>query len=584
MIAYDLETTRIAAGTPKPLYLTAFCDEWKCSIRVNSIAHLFEILETRFFIPEFVGARFVGWNANNFDVFFIGLAVLTCERYIIRPYLTRSKSLRGLKVFLRDDPKQSWEFLDGLAMTGLGSTALRKLDDFLKVFASEHRKHTIEDGAPDFEGGENFNPLNARHVAYAERDSEGLYRGLHAFEVITVEHFKMPLQPTIGNMGIKIFQSHMPADATVWEPNLAALRAIRDYVMRGGFCYCVERFEGPVWKYDLNQAYAAAMRDCLLPSGTCIHSRSVHPYAQTGIYRVRAHNARNKIPFYYRSLDRLPVFGVSEIAETWLTSIEITQLQREGWSVEVLEGFFWDEAFRMREYVDKLEGLRVNAPGGPGGAQGLIMKCIGNNSYGKTVEQLDGIELVMANECPDGFHEYQSEDDTVRHLWFKFGKPVLREYHQPQLGAFITAHVRMVVRRAALLAPDAWKYADTDCVMFDQAVALPVDPGRYGMWKLEAAGEPYLLIGKKVYTDMDYAAPIAERVRHAKGMNVRRLTDADFVAWHKGAWTDADTGEILISPRQKQVQRQNFVKAMTGADMFIEHTKVGQRSVAVSTR
>jgi hypothetical protein len=573
MIAYDLETTRIAAGTPRPLYLTAFCDEWKCSLRISSISHLLEVLETRFFTDEFLGTRFVGWNANNFDVFFIGLAVLGCERYVIRPYLTRSKSLRGLKVMRRGE-KKGWEFLDGLAMTGLSSTPLRKLDDFLRVFAPDYRK--LE--APDFDAGENFNPLNPKHVAYAERDSEGLYRGLQAFERITLEHFAMPLQPTIGNMGIKIFQSHMPASAVVWEPNLAALRAIRDYVMRGGFCFCVERFEGPVWKYDINQAYAAAMRDCLLPSGGCVHSRSVHPYAATGIYRVRATNPRNKIPFYYRSLDRLPVFGTSEVGETWITSLEVAQLKAEGWAVDVLEGYFWDEAFRMREYVDKLEGLRVNAPGGPGGAQGLIMKCIGNNSYGKTVEQLDGIDLLMANECPEGFSEYQSEDECANgRLWFKFGKPVLREYHQPQLGAFITAHVRMEVRRAALLAPDAWLYADTDCVMFDQAVALPVDPSRYGAWKLEAAGVPYLVIAKKVYTDLNYAAPIETRSRHAKGMNVRRLSDADFAGWHKGSWTDSDTGEVLISPRQKQVQRQNFVKAMTGEPMFIERTKVGQR-------
>jgi hypothetical protein len=183
----------------------------------------------------------------------------------------------------------------------------------------------------------------------------------------------------------------------------------------------------------------------------------------------------------------------------------------------------------------------------------------------------------MANECPEGFFEYQSESDTVRHLWFKFGKPVLREYHQPQLGAFITAHVRMEVRRAALLAPAAWLYADTDCVMFSQAVALPVDPGAYGKWKLEAAGEPYLLIAKKVYTDMLYAEPIESRTRHAKGMNVRKLSDKDFSDWYAGAWVDEATGERLISPRQVQVQRQNFVKAMTGADMFVERPKVGQR-------
>src|SRR5258706_6104845 len=107
----------------------------------------------------------------------------------------------------------------------------------------------------------------------------------------------------------------------------------------------------------------------------------------------------------------------------------------------------------------------------------------------------------------------------------------------------------MEVRRAALLAPGAWLYADTDCVMFSQAVALPVDPGQYGKWKLEAAGEPYLLIAKKVYSDILYWGPIATRTRHAKGMNVKKLPDDDFSAWYKGAWPYAATCQILISPR-----------------------------------
>lgn len=568
MIAYDLETTRIAAGTPELRYITAFGADFKISSRVEKPADLLALLEARLLIPEFKRARFVGWNANNFDVYFIAEAVLLSDAYIIRPYLTRSKSLRGLKIISKADSKLYWEFLDGLAMTGLGSTPLRKLSKFLEVYAPGYLKLQ----APNWET-EEFNALNPAHVEYAERDSEGLYHGLQAFEAIMLEHFNMPLQPTIGNAGIKIFQAHIPEDVTVWEPGYDALKIIRDFVMRGGFCWCVKKYDGPVWKYDINQAYAAAMRDCQLPAGMCVHTgKQIHPYATTGIYKIRAKNPRNTIPFYYRDELKQARFGVKEIEMTWLTTVELAQLKSEGWVIEVLDGYFWDDQFRMRDYVSKLEALRIGegVSGGPNGAQGLIMKCIGNNSYGKTVEMLDGLEIVMANDCPEGFYQYQNDDDRLQNLWFKFGTPSLREYHQPQLGAFITAHVRMEVRRAALRAPDAWLYADTDCVMFSRAVDLPIDPKVYGKWKLEASGDRYMIITKKVYTDRNVEKPTEKRSIHAKGMNVGRLTDSDFQHWYDGA-----------PPSQSQIQRQNFVKVMTGETMFRERRKVGQKRLTV---
>lgn len=555
MIAYDLETTRIQKGTPEPKYITAFTEGWKCSLKVSGVAQLRLVLENRFLVQEFERARFVAWNGNNFDVYLVAQALLACGDYIIRPYLTRSKNLRGLRVILRADNKKWWEFLDGISMT-IGNVPMR-LKKFIDVFAPEYAKLQ----GPDFEGGEEFDPSNPDHILYAERDAEGLYRAMVAAEAITVKHFGIGLQPTIGNMGIKIFQRNMPAQTEVWEPSLPCILALRDQVMRGGFCYSARKFEGKIWKYDLNQAYAAAMREAKLPAGRCVYTpKGLNKYARIFIVRCKGENKNNRVPFYYRNMDRKAGYGMEGFSETWLTSLEYDQLLAEGWKLTALESFFWDEHFRMKEYVNKLESLRVNAPGGVNGAQGTMIKSIGNNSYGKTVEQLDGLELVMALNCPQGFSEYQSENDELKNVWFKLQRPVMREYHQPQLGCFITAHVRMQVRRAILRAPDAWLYADTDCVIFERPVDLPVDPMKYGFWKIEAEGEKYRIITKKVYADF------AGKVRHAKGMNVKRLSDADFIAWYKGE-----------PPRQLQVHRQNFVKFVSGQPMFTERSKIGQK-------
>lgn len=558
MIAYDFETTRIAAGTPELRYVTAFGEGFKYSAKVESTEELAQILEASFLIEEHKGVRFVGWNSNKYDVYFIGAALLRREGYTLRPYLTRSKSLRGMRI-TRDADNISWEFLDGLSMTGLETAPkLRKLKHFVEMFAPDFPKLEL-----DFEETE-FDAANPGHVAYAERDSEALYVAIHNVDEIVRGTFDVGLNPTIGNTGIRIFQANMPEGIQVWEPMLPALSAIREYVLRGGYCWIARKFEGPIWKYDINQAYAAAMRETNLPAGRCYRVDTPEP-DRCAIYRVTATRKKNKVPFYYRIAGDKTAMGFDEIADTWITSIEYEQLLSEGWEINVIDGWVWSEHFTMKEYVDKLETLRMSADGGPNGPLGTIVKCIGNNSYGKTLERQDGLELLLSLDQPEGFHYYGNDDGTLQNVWYRLGEPLKRDFHQPQIGAFITAHVRMVVRRAILLAPANFVYADTDCVVFDRAVKLPIDPKRYGLWKEECAGEPYRFMAKKVYASFD------GKTRHAKGLNVGRLTDDDFIAWYRGK-----------APRQIQVQRMNFLRVMSGAPMFVSREKVGQRAPEVS--
>jgi hypothetical protein len=310
-----------------------------------------------------------------------------------------------------------------------------------------------------------------------------------------------------------------------------------------------------------------------MPAGRCVWSQKRNPYASAYIARITARNFTNRIPFYYRDIETgKSVFALQEISETWLTSIEIAQLESEGWKVDIAESWFWESKFSMKEYVNKLENLRIGGGRDPKDAQGEMMKYIGNNSYGKTVEHLDGLELVMAAEQPEGFSEYPVDDSGEaltpegsesinKYVWYRFAMPILREYHQPQIGAFITAHVRMLVRRAALLNPDAWLYADTDCVVFRESVSLPIDAGKYGAWKIEENGEQYTIAAKKVYCSAD------GKTKHAKGLNIKYLTTEDFEKWYQG-----------VPPRQAQVQRQNFVKVLSGFDMFADRVKWGEQN------
>lgn len=574
LIAYDFETTRIAEGTPLPLYLTAYGPGFTFDGAINGMSHLTHVLKTRFLTEENEGCKFVAWNGNRFDAYFIAAALVRESEFSLQPYMTKNKTLRGLRVVRRqfsdgieitsrDSP--SWEFLDGIAMLGLAGVSLQKL---LDNFAPDYAKLT---GVIDFER-EEFDAGNPRHREYAMRDSVGLWHAMDRAQRIMLDTFNQPLTVTMGGACIKIFQAHMPRDVVVKPLIPDVMQIVRRYVMRGGYCYCVRRYDGPVWKYDLNQAYAAAMREAALPMGELSRIKgSPRRLRVPFIARITAHKPGNAVPFYYRTeqAGRLrSAFSGDTVGDTWVTSIEYAQLVAEGWTIRDLDAWAWAGSFNMREYVDRLETLRGNAPGGPSGPIGTMVKATGNHSYGKTLERIEPIEFVIAAQCPDDCLPYYGDgSDPIEHIYYRLDddrKP--KDYHQPQLGCFITAHVRMVVRRAALIDPGAWLYADTDCVVFsrDVTASLDIDGKRYGAWKVEESGARYQIIAKKVYAEVKPDGTNGKR--SAKGLNVKRLTADDFARWLEGD-----------EPEQTQIQSNNFLAVLCGAEMYRTQVRKGTR-------
>lgn len=535
---------------------------------VKDIEHLARLVISEFLRDDLKGARFVAWNGNRFDAYFIAAALLTTNDYIIYPYLTRSKALRGMRVIRKQDEGDKkapqWEFLDGIAMLGLVGVKLAKL---VATFAPEFPK-LID--AIDFER-EEFDSGNAEHRAYAMRDSEGLYHAMTNAQNILLETFGQSLAVTMGAACIRIFTAHIPESTVVdaLTPNLESI--VLSHVVRGGYCHFVKRYEGPIYKYDINQAYASAMRVADLPAGGAFHAQGRPTNANRClIVRITAHKPGNKIPFYVRAFDGArirSVFAYENIPETWITSIEYRQLLSEGWQVTAYEFHVWSDKFSMRDYVDKLERIRMNCEGGPSGSIGTMIKAVGNHSYGKTLETIEPVQYALALEQPKDFAPYYSDDeesnDPIENVWWRVdNERSAKAHHQPHIGAFITAHVRMEVRRAALLNPKAWLYADTDCVIFSQDVThlMDIDPKRYGAWKIEEAGTIFRITAKKVYSE------VGGKKRSAKGLNVGKLTEEDFAQWHAGD-----------PPTQDQIQIQNFLAVMHGADMYRTHKRKGTR-------
>lgn len=563
LIAYDLETTRIKKGTPKVLYLTAYGDNQnRISIPITGKKSdrekiLGQILEQHLLTKENDKAQFIAWNGNKYDSYFIIRCLLESDRWQIQPYMTAAKAMRGFKVKEKrpDNMKYrqhllSFEFLDGMAMTGIGCT----LKKFLKTFAPDFDK--LE--SPDFENGEEFDSSNLQHIKYADRDSEGLYHGMKKVENIMQELTGLKLRPTVGNLAINYFMDNVPKDVDLKTPQGRVAELLHGPLKRGGYCWAARQYEGPAWKYDINQAYAAAMRDAKLPCGDVVHTNE-YMSDKPGIYSVKiSKDRKTKVPFYYKGIDGIGKFTIGTKADCWITSIEIEHLKLDGWKVEVITGYFWTDSFNMKQFVDKLEKLRSTDKDGPSGPLGTLVKALGNNAYGKTLEQLWDNEFIIAKEKPDGYQLFDSFDPDAKYVFARERKSFHKKYHLPQIGAFITAHVRCVVRENACYDEEHFLYADTDCIAFSRkARHLHLDPIRYGSWKVENAGCNFIIIGKKAYWTEDGEVK-------AKGMMIRHLSKKHFDDWKRG-----------MIPWQKQLQRQNILKVLSGCAMFVEQTRKG---------
>ena len=427
-IAYDLETSNIKAGTPEVRYITAYGLDGDYVLsapikRKDRLEHLCEILVEEFLTERFNGYRFVAWNGNGFDVFFIALAILRDPRFVIIPYLTRGYTVRGLKI-INSKTAQSWEFLDGMAMTGLDSVKM-KLSDFVEKMAPQYPKLELDFSTTEFDA------KNKQHVAYAERDSEALYYAMQRANEIMHDLTGCDLQPTMGNLAIKYFQSMMPEGVRVWKPTGDLAKVLHGPAKRGGYCWIARQYIGPVWKYDLNQAYAAAMRDEKLPCGSSVKTDGYEP-DKPGVYRVTFSRAKKTlVPFYYRDEETNEgKFSTGREATTWLLSTEIEHLREDGWSLEIHNGYYWRESFNMRAMVDELERTRFTDPTGPSGAIGTMCKITGNSAFGKTLEVLDGMEIIMSGAHPRQGYSVLSEAPEHANIYWRQSDAFPRVYHQ----------------------------------------------------------------------------------------------------------------------------------------------------------
>lgn len=532
IVAYDFETSNIPCddGTIEPRFLTVFGAGIDLAIRTESYAsveHAFAALWPM--LPA--NTRLCAWNANRFDTRIQMEALVMHGAWDLATYVAKSGTLRGASVTRAG---KTVSLIDGMAALGL-QCSLKK---FLEVFAPHEPK-----GVLDF-SRESFDADNPAHVAYARQDSRALYYGLVEADRVLRNLTGMPLRMTIGALAIRAFASMLPAEVKILPCGRDRDTEIRDRCFRGGYVFTAGTFEGPAWSYDLNQAYAGAMRSARLPWGSMARTQREVP-GKTGMYiGMLSRRSRAPVPYVVRDYDAQRPKAIEAWGDpirTMLVDSEIQCLRRHGWTFDVQRGYVWEQWFHARSFVDRLERLRTRAE--PGTPLHTIAKAIGNNAYGKTVERESaGSYLFTLDPPPNALPVHVLEDDAADdRLWFvPDERDSRRWYHRPQIGAVITAHVRVLVYDAIMTDPRAFLKADTDGVTFSRPNhALAIHPTRYGRWKIESAGERHIIIAKKVYWTQQKTA--------AKGLHTRDLTEADFRAWLQGK-----------APVQRQMQLQSW--------------------------
>lgn len=537
IVAYDFETTRIPKRetdpmTVKPLFITfhgrKLVHEARLERRYDLLAAVFRevwpALEHNTLLCAF--------NANRFDLRIFMYGLLGTE-FTVEPFASKVSGLRGAIVRLG---RKRVKLVDPIAMLGLQCD----LKTFVSVFA------------PNFPKGElnlervTFNPNNRRHVLYARRDSECLYHAMEQAQTVVRSLTGHNLSPTIGALAIRSFMSRMPSGTAVPALRPEVFAIIRKVVMRGGFVFS-RRYRGALWTYDLNQAYAFAMRECCLPSGRALPART-EDLTRPGVWRVKLKRSTpSAVPYTVRACN--PPYRVIETygegCVTWLTSDEVSCLRKHSWSVETLEGYVFEGSFNMESYVTSLERKRKRFD--KTHPVNVLCKGLGNNAYGKTLQEPVTARIVLSKRKPRGgfpMVEADAEGSPIFGFWVvPETKDNRRVYERPQLGAFITAYVRCVLFDAIMGDPSHFVKADTDSVSFTREQALPISSWRYGAWKVESAGDYHIVVAKKVYWSSEKVA--------AKGMRLRQLSRAAFERWYKGQ-----------VPKQTQIQLQSWKKRL----------------------
>lgn len=434
------------------------------------------------------------WYAHNgakYDyLYFVTPAIrkyLVARGFTITPVMSNDRC-HGLKI---SRGKRVWRLKDSYALTGLS------LREFASIFA-ETQKRDIDWSR------EEFDPRNREHLAYLAADVQSLFESVTRYQDLFIRLFNAPLAWTTAGTALSAWRQLMPkSDKLSTITDQAERKTMMDAYYGGRTIVRAARVTANVHAYDVNSMYAAMMMKGV-PIGASCYTKEYHD-GLPGFYRVVATSVGD-IPLLPKRDDvrtGLVYFPLGTF-ETTVTSLEIEFARRHGWTVEVIDGYVFDEiGHPFDEFINRCRKLRMRDYSGP---IGTIAKNVQNHLYGKLAQSPEWVAYrvqMFEPEPSQKFGEWLPDfipgKRHIRDMWFQ-NQNKEDPLFFPHWAAWITSQARVFVMQSAI--DEGWDrvlYSDTDSLWLEGEARTLTVGSDYGQWKHQHESVTMMVLAPKTY-------------------------------------------------------------------------------------
>jgi hypothetical protein len=206
-----------------------------------------------------------------------------------------------------------------------------------------------------------------------------------------------------------------------------------------------------------------------------------------------------------KSLHWLGVAGDS--CTTTITAIEIDYFRTHGYTVEVIQGYYWErEEYVFSAFIGKCERLEQE-----GGSLKAIAKIMRNSLYGRFGTRKEMEHVIITDKPPnDGTHFPICDPKTGEDFedMYAVTEEVNAEYIQPHWAAYITAYQRLAMFDTILtVGVTNCLGVDTDSIKYEKRhdkILVWNEGTCYGSTHIENSWKLYRSHGPKDYvTEQD---------------------------------------------------------------------------------
>jgi DNA polymerase elongation subunit (family B) len=327
--------------------------------------------------------------------------------------------------------------------------------------------------------------------------------------------------------------------------------------------------------YDVNSLYPTVMANHEMPIGKPIafegNIRNVDPNAYGFFYCKITSPEYLEHPILQRRLNTSE--GMRTIAglgswEGWISSIEMDNAVKFGYTFEILKGYQFEKGFIFKEYVNKMYELRKEYS--KDHAMNLIAKLLMNSLYGKFGMKLEQTELAIYDTSTEAGKEFfyemiESWGETIQDF-IKFDnkfliiRNTLMSYkYDEELDMYHGVDVNIAIASAITAGarvnmsifknnPDyKLYYSDTDSIVIDQPLPEEFVGTNLGQLKLEHTIDRAVFLAPKVYGLVDTDG---QEIIKVKGVTHELATELHI----------NDLEQLLVKDSSKEFNQEKWFK------------------------